>query len=131
MIATLRLNGPDMSEDSLDTPALSPARRAFAARVEAGLDRSYRLAGLILGNASDAEDVVGDAIERAWREIDRLRGVDRFEAWFDRIVVNACRDHLRKRRRIRFIPIEGDPAPPAPDAFRSILDGDATTRAMR
>lgn len=131
MIATLRRATAHTSEDILDTSALSPARRAIAARVEAGLDRAYRLAGLILGNASDAEDVVGDAIERAWRDIDALRDPDRFQAWFDRIVVNACRDRLRRRRRIEFIQLVGDVSPHAADPFGSVIDGDATTRAMR
>jgi RNA polymerase sigma factor (sigma-70 family) len=130
MIATLRPDAARTSEDTLETPVLSAARRAFVAQAEAGVDRAYRLAGLILGNASDAEDVVGDAIERAWREIDSLRDADRFQAWFDRIVVNACRDHLRRRRRVRFIPLAEDPSRAAPDAFGAVIDGDATTRAM-
>jgi RNA polymerase sigma-70 factor (ECF subfamily) len=131
MIATLRPDVTRMSEATLETPALSAARQAFVAHAEAGVDRAYRLAGLILGNASDAEDVVGDAIERAWRDIDGLRDPDRFQAWFDRIVVNGCRDHLRRRRRIGFIQLVGDLSPQVADPFGSVLDGDATTRAMQ
>jgi RNA polymerase sigma factor (sigma-70 family) len=130
MIASLRQDAAHTPEGILDTSAPSPARRAFAARAEDGLDRTYRLAGLILGNATDAEDVVGEAIERAWREIDGLRDPARFEAWFDRIVANACRDHLRRRRSVRFIALEGGPPPLAPDVFAAVIDGDATTRAM-
>ena len=71
----------------------------FAALVEAQLDRSYRLATVILGSAMEAEDAVADAALAAWRSRDRLREADRFEAWFGRIVVNGCRDRLRARRR--------------------------------
>lgn len=71
------------------------------------LDRSYRIAGLILGDPGEAEDVTHDAAVTAWRRFDELRDRDRFEAWFGRILVNACRDRLRARRRL---PIQVDPA---------------------
>jgi RNA polymerase sigma factor (sigma-70 family) len=130
MIAILRPDATAMSEETLDAPVTSLARRTFVAQAEAGVDRAYRLAGLILGNGAEAEDVVGDALERAWRDIDRLRDPDRFQGWFDRIVVNACRDHLRRRRRIRFVPLIGQPSQLASDGFAAILEGDAMTRAL-
>jgi RNA polymerase sigma-70 factor (ECF subfamily) len=101
-------------------------RLALLARPE--LDRAYRLAGVILGNASDAEDAVGDAIERAHRSIDQLRDPGQFQVWFDRIVVNACRDRLRRRR----LPIEGAGERPLDrDPFMSVIEGDAALRALR
>jgi RNA polymerase sigma-70 factor (ECF subfamily) len=72
---------------------------AFARLVEGQLDRAFRLATVILGSAIEAEDAVADAALSAWRSRNRLREADRFEAWFSRIVVNACRDRLRTRRR--------------------------------
>ncbi len=71
----------------------------FAELVEGQLDRAFRLATVILGSAIEAEDAVADAALLAWRSRGRLREVDRFEAWFGRIVVNVCRDRLRSRRR--------------------------------
>ena len=53
---------------------------------------------MILGNLSDAEEVTQDALERAWRARKSLRDADRFEPWFQRILVNMCRDRVRKRR---------------------------------
>jgi RNA polymerase sigma-70 factor (ECF subfamily) len=70
----------------------------FRAHLEASLAGGYRLASVILGNPADAEDVTQDAVERAWRSRGSLREIDRFEAWFQRIVVNACRDRVRRRR---------------------------------
>ncbi len=101
------------------------ARARFVALVERELDRSYRLAGLLLGVAADAEDAVGDALERAWRELPGLRDPDRFQAWFDRILVNACRDRLRRRSRIRFVELEGAAGAIGGDPFRELFDGDA------
>ena len=72
---------------------------SFAVLIEGQLDRSFRLATVILGSAIEAEDAVADAALAAWRSRGGLRDADRFEAWFGRIVVNQCRDRLRARKR--------------------------------
>jgi RNA polymerase sigma-70 factor, ECF subfamily len=72
---------------------------AFAALLDRGLETHYRLAAVILGDATEAEDAVYDAAVVAWRGFAGLRERDRFEAWFARILVNGCRDRLRARRR--------------------------------
>jgi RNA polymerase sigma factor (sigma-70 family) len=77
----------------------SDRRIAFERLVDRDLDRAYRIAGVILGNGPDAEDATHDAVVQAWRSFARLREPARFEAWFQRILVNVCRDHLRKRHR--------------------------------
>jgi RNA polymerase sigma-70 factor (ECF subfamily) len=102
---------PAASAVSIDRRRVSDATTSFAALIEGQLDRSYRLAAVILGNALEAEDVVADASLLAWRSRGRLRDPARFEAWFARIVVNVCRDRLRTRRRqpidqIAPVPIE-------------------------
>jgi RNA polymerase sigma-70 factor (ECF subfamily) len=72
---------------------------AFAHFVDrAALDRAYRYATLILGDATEAEDATHDAALRAWHRFGELRDPTRFEAWFGRILVNACRDRQRGRR---------------------------------
>jgi RNA polymerase sigma-70 factor (ECF subfamily) len=82
---------------------LSDSRRPepFLALVEGGLGPAYRLARAILLDDQEAEDAVQDACLAAWRRRGSLREPARFGAWFDRIVINACRDHLRRRRRER------------------------------
>ena len=76
--------------------------------IERRLVPAYRLARAILLDGQDAEDAVQDACLAAWRARSSLRDPDRFEAWFDRILVNGCRDRLRarERRRVRTIAIE-------------------------
>ena len=46
----------------------------------------------------DAEDAVHDAAVLAWTRFDELRDHAKFDAWFDRIVVNACRQRQRRGR---------------------------------
>jgi RNA polymerase sigma-70 factor (ECF subfamily) len=73
-------------------------RDAFARFTQSRLERAYRLAGVILRDASEAEDAVHDAAVQAWLHWGELRDPGRFDAWFDRIVVNECRARLRRRR---------------------------------
>ncbi len=95
------------------------------------LDRAFRLAGLILGDQHEAEDATQDALLRAWRSAASLRDPAGFQAWFDRILVNVCRDRLRRRGKVRLVAIdEMGIAPTARDPFRSVLDRDEVVRAL-
>lgn len=111
-----------------ETPADDVARR-FLLLARPRLDRAYRIAGLILGNAVDAEDAVQDALAQAWRSFADLRDEDRFGAWLDRIVVNACRDRLRRRQLVRFVPLDGV-SREAVDPFASVLASDEILRPI-
>jgi RNA polymerase sigma-70 factor (ECF subfamily) len=103
----------------------------FGRLLSGSLDRAYRLAGLILGNAADAEDVTHDAAVRAWQSAGSLREPAAFEAWFDRIVVNSCRDRLRRSRRVRFVALRPDDDRPMADPFQAIIERDEGLRAIR
>jgi RNA polymerase sigma-70 factor (ECF subfamily) len=71
----------------------------FSRLVDRHLDSGYRLASVVLGDPTEAEDAAHDAAILAWRGFGTLRDRDRFEQWFCRIVLNVCRDRLRHRRR--------------------------------
>jgi RNA polymerase sigma-70 factor (ECF subfamily) len=51
----------------------------------------------VLGNAADAEDVVQEAMLRAWTHAPRWQPLAALRTWLTRVVVNLCLD--RKRRR--------------------------------
>ena len=95
---------PGGSETDFDAPGndrpLDDAHARFLQLARRDLDRAYRLAGLILGDALEAEDAVQDALLRAWRSAGTVRDLEGFQAWFDQILVNGCRDRLRRRRTI-------------------------------
>jgi RNA polymerase sigma-70 factor (ECF subfamily) len=57
--------------------------------------RLVRLAGLVCGDVSSAEDIVQTALERAWRSRHTLVDDARLRPWLDRIVV---REAARERR---------------------------------
>lgn len=93
-------------------PAVSTSRDgqadAFIERFsQARLDRAYRFAAAVLGDSSiDAQDAVHDASVRAWTRWADLRDANAFDPWFDRILLNVCRDRLRAQRRIARVRIE-------------------------
>ena len=60
-----------------------------------------------------------DALLRAWRSAASLRDPAGFQASFDRILVNVCRDRLRRRGKVRLVAIdEMGIAPTARDPLR-------------
>lgn len=79
---------------------------AFGQLVETRLDRAFRTANAILGNEADARDATQEAFTSAWVNLPRLRDVDRFDAWLNRILMNRCRDALRRRNRSREIAMD-------------------------
>ena len=94
------------------------------------LDRAYRLAGFLLGDAAEAEDATQDALTRAWAQRSHLRDEASGQAWFDRILVNVCRDRMRRRRIVRWTPIAGSEASAAADPFADALARDSFLRAV-
>ncbi len=118
-------------EGDLGNADAGEAGQRFLRLANGELDRAYRLAGIILGDQTEAEDATQDALVRAWQSAGTLRDPAGFQAWFDRILVNICRDRLRRRRRITFIPIDPeDDASDRRDPFCSVLDRDQVVRAM-
>ena len=82
-----------------DATALREARSgnpaAFEAIAAGRLDGAFRFASAILGSGADATDATRNAFVAAWRELPRLRDLDQFDAWLDRILLNECRMRLR------------------------------------
>jgi RNA polymerase sigma-70 factor (ECF subfamily) len=91
------------------------ADEAFAALTRRHVDRAFRLAWAILGDEAQAEDAAQDAFAVAWRKRAGLREPERFDAWFERILVNTCRDRLRQRGRNRVRAVEALPETGVPD----------------
>ena len=78
---------------------------AFAVLAGATIGRMDAAARLILRDPDRAEDAVQETLVRCWRDLPTLRDPDRFEAWLNRLFLNACRDQLRsaKRRSIEVV----------------------------
>jgi RNA polymerase sigma-70 factor (ECF subfamily) len=118
--------------ETTTTDAAAERAAWFVDIADAELDRAYRLAGLILGSFADAEDVTHDAWIRAWDRLDTLRDASDARAWFDRILVNLCRDRLRRSRIVRFVPVNPDDGNSvAEDRFEQLAASNDLVAAIR
>lgn len=86
---------------------------ALLARVAAGdpaavrslvarkLPRLLALAGRMLGENTEAEDVAQETFVRAWKQASTWKpGGARFDTWLHRVALNLCYDRLRRRREV-------------------------------
>ena len=71
----------------------------FAQRAMAEKERLYRTALIYLGGEAAALDAVDEAVYRGLLACGRLRRPEFFSTWLTRILLNACADELRRRRR--------------------------------
>jgi RNA polymerase sigma-70 factor (ECF subfamily) len=103
-------------DDGLVARAKTGDADAFEALVGHHFERTLRVARAITGNDADARDATQDAFLAVWRGLPRLRDEARFEPWLNQVLLNRCRDLLRRRRRVREITIEEvEVAAPEPD----------------
>lgn len=95
---------------------------AIEALVARKLPRMTALAVRLLGDRSEAEDVVQEVFVRVWKGAATWRpGAAKFDTWMHRVALNLCTDRLRKRRDVP-LPDNWDTADPAPDADAAIED---------
>jgi RNA polymerase sigma factor (sigma-70 family) len=107
------------------------AVRALVARK---LPRLLALAGRILGETAEAEDVAQETFLRAWKQAPSWRpGAARFDTWLHRVALNLCYDRLRRRREtLMESPPEVADDGPAPDRGLEAADvGRRVARAMQ
>src|SRR5688572_5557236 len=74
---------------------------AFEALVRRHESRVVRLAARMLGDSDAALDAVQEAFVKAWKGLPRFQGDSRFSTWLVRIVINQCRNDLRRRRTVK------------------------------
>jgi RNA polymerase sigma-70 factor, ECF subfamily len=112
--------------DSLPAQVDKTAGRAaaFTRLADDHLDAAYRLARAVLRDSGEAQDATHDALLQAWRKWSTLRDPLLFEPWFDRIVVNVCRNRLQHASRRQASDISGDIAIAAGDPYGQADDRD-------
>jgi RNA polymerase sigma factor (sigma-70 family) len=85
----------DMRDDALVTAALAGDPAAFAALVERNRARVEVVVERMVG--AEAEDLVQEALLRAYLGLSQLRDPERFGAWLCGIAVNLAKMRLRRR----------------------------------
>ncbi|WIM96725.1 SigE family RNA polymerase sigma factor [Actinoplanes oblitus] len=79
---------------------------AYHAYFERHYDSLSRLAYLMIGDASAADDLAADAMTEAWRHWDRVRAADDPAAYGHGILMNLARNWIRRRSRERLFSLE-------------------------
>ena len=123
-------------DDRLDRDLVEQAqygdREAFAILARTHGDRLMAIAQRILRDVGRAEDAVQQTLVIAWRELPGLRDPDRFEAWLQRLLVNASYAEARRWKtwnaNVRVLPVNG---PAGADETLSLDHRDRIERALR
>ncbi len=104
---------------------MSDHRQRFEALALPHLDAAYNLARWLSRSPFDADDIVQEAMLRAFRGFERLRNED-VRPWLLTIVRNCWRDSAAQRHRRGH-----DPLPTEADGAELIFEGsDAETKAV-
>jgi RNA polymerase sigma-70 factor, ECF subfamily len=78
---------------------------AFRALYESNKDTVYSIAlNFSGGNEETAKDIAQEVFLKLFSSLKSFRGSSNFSTWLFRVVVNACMDEHRRRRR--FVPLE-------------------------
>jgi RNA polymerase sigma-70 factor (ECF subfamily) len=75
----------------------SDTKAFFGAGVEENIDALYSVALRLTRKDADAEDLVAEAVTKAWSSIDTLSDQDRFRPWLFRILHNTFISDYRKQ----------------------------------
>lgn len=74
-------------------------RESFTAAIMEVKDQAYRIAYCYLKNEADSMDAVCDAVEKAFKNIKKLKHTEFFATWFIRIVINECKLQIRRSKK--------------------------------
>jgi RNA polymerase sigma-70 factor, ECF subfamily len=105
-------------------------REAFGQLAAGEVDRLNAIARLVLRDPDLAEDAVQEALVRCWRQLPKLREVERFDGWLYRILVNAAQEELRRRRRFQVAVQSVDREPTIADRAPDVADREELERGF-
>ncbi len=128
------------TQASIEKELIEKARggdvKAFGELVKAHQERAVHAAFSFLGNLEDARDVAQESFVKVYQNLPQFKGSSKFSTWLYRILMNSCKDFLRKRRAQKQPPIaasftneKGEVANPldqapssAPSALRTVMN---------
>jgi RNA polymerase sigma-70 factor, ECF subfamily len=94
----------DASEYEQYRAAIHGDREAFEMIIRTHSRALFAIAYGTLQNREEAEDVVQDALVKAWKTRWRVRDPEKFPAWLATIARHRAHDVFRKRRTVPYAP---------------------------
>jgi RNA polymerase sigma-70 factor (ECF subfamily) len=76
---------------------------AFCKWVDRYKHRAISIAYSCCANYEDAKDISQEAFIKAFKSIKYFKGQSKFYTWFYRILVNICKDHIRRKKRSKMV----------------------------
>jgi RNA polymerase sigma-70 factor (ECF subfamily) len=131
--------GRPLDERELVLRARGGDGRAFEELVRTHQQTAFRVACLVAGNASEAEDAVQEGLVKAWRALGRFRVDAPFRPWLLQIVANEARNRRRSagrraalalRAQGEMIPGEGVSGDAAPSPETALLSAEDRGRLL-
>ena len=109
-----------------ETELIARAKRgdvdAFSVLVSKHQQRMYGVAFHFCGNHHDAEDLLQEALMRAYRAIGTFKGMSSFATWLSRIMLNSFLNHKRKKGSQNMLDITAGAAYAVPGSERSTFN---------
>lgn len=87
-----------LKEETFIEEARSGNASSFSALVEIYQERAIHAANSFVGNLEDARDIAQEAFVKAYKNLGRFEAQSKFYTWFYRILINTCKDFLRKKK---------------------------------
>lgn len=103
----MRTKAEAMSDEEVVKHVLTGEITLFEILMRRHNQRLYRVARSILGDDSEAEDVVQEALVRAYTHLNQFAGEAKFSTWLTKIAVYEALARLRPRGR--FLEIDSTP----------------------
>ncbi len=116
-----------MDERALITRVLAGDPGAERTLYDAYVDRVFRVAHRITGDADAAQDATQEAFIRAFRRLGEFRGESSLSTWLTAIAISCALTAVRSAKRVRTREVALDEAPPTADPRRE-ADPDLRTR---
>jgi RNA polymerase sigma-70 factor, ECF subfamily len=97
-----------LSAMEVETNAVMPEGRLmqFLETAERRRPQLLRMARRLTNSNEDAEDIVQEALMKAYKALTKFRGESQMSSWLGAIVQNTAHEHLRSRRNRVFVSIE-------------------------
>ncbi len=89
-----------LNDEELVVRAQKGDRWATEELVHRYQQKAYSIAcHMCFGDSEEAQDLTQEAFLKVFKNLNKFRGKSSFYTWFYRVVVNACIDGIRRRRR--------------------------------
>jgi RNA polymerase sigma-70 factor (ECF subfamily) len=101
---------PPADADDLEAirAVLAGEEDAFRRLVDKYTPSVFNLAYRMTGDPADAEDLAQEAFLQAFSKLADFRVGARFHPWLYTIALNLCRNHLRRKAIVRWLPLSSD-----------------------